>query len=73
MRYLTAEELPQEVYSPAEAAIVRYAQKLTRLEPIDDDYWLVHAGDLVLGKLKMDGFGGLRPMVSAPLNHRGKR
>jgi alkylhydroperoxidase family enzyme len=36
MRYLTAEELPQDVYSPAEAAIVRYAQKSTRLEPIDD-------------------------------------
>lgn len=36
MRHLAAEELPSGVYSAAEAAIVRYAQKSTRLEPIDD-------------------------------------
>ncbi len=36
MRYLTADELPPGVYSAAEAAIVRYAQRSTRLEPIDD-------------------------------------
>ena len=36
MRYLTADQLPEGVYTPAEAAIVRYAQKSTRLEPIDD-------------------------------------
>jgi alkylhydroperoxidase family enzyme len=35
MRHLAAEELPSGVYSAAEAAIVRYAQKSTRLEPID--------------------------------------
>ena len=31
--------LPDGVYTPAEAAIVRYAQKSTRLEPIDDDLY----------------------------------
>ncbi len=36
MRHLTADELPAGVYDAAEAAIVRYAQKSTRLEPIDD-------------------------------------
>lgn len=36
MRNLTADELPAGVYDEAEAAIVRYAQKSTRLEPIDD-------------------------------------
>ncbi len=46
---------------------------LVGLEPIDDDYWRVHAGDLVLGKLKTDGSGGLRPTVSALLNRRVKR
>ncbi len=35
MRYLTADPLPEGVYDAAEAAIVRYAQKSTRLEPID--------------------------------------
>jgi alkylhydroperoxidase family enzyme len=28
--------LPDGVYDPAEAAIVRYAQKSTRMEPIDE-------------------------------------
>ena len=36
MRHLTADCLPDGVYTAAEAAIVRYAQKSTRLEPIDD-------------------------------------
>lgn len=36
MRYLTADQLPDGVYTPAEAAVVRYAQRSTRLEPIDD-------------------------------------
>ncbi len=36
MRHLTADPLPAGVYDAAEAAIVRYAQKSTRLEPIDD-------------------------------------
>ena len=36
MRHLTADPLPEGIYTPAEAAIVRYAQKSTRLEPIDD-------------------------------------
>jgi alkylhydroperoxidase family enzyme len=39
MRYLTADPLPDGVYTPAEAAIVRYAQKTTRLEPIDDELY----------------------------------
>lgn len=36
MRHLVDDPLPEGVYGPAEAAIVRYAQKSTRLEPIDD-------------------------------------
>ena len=36
MRYLTEDPLPEGFYSSAEAAIIRYAQKSTRVEPIDD-------------------------------------
>lgn len=36
MNHLTADPLPENVYTPEEAAIIRYAQKSTRLEPIDD-------------------------------------
>jgi alkylhydroperoxidase family enzyme len=36
MQSLLAEPLPEGVYTPAEAAIVVYARKSTRLEPIDD-------------------------------------
>jgi alkylhydroperoxidase family enzyme len=36
MRHVGADELPADVYDEAEAAIVRYAQKTTRLEAIDD-------------------------------------
>lgn len=36
MRNLTADVLPEGVYDGPQAAIVRYAQKSTRLEPIDD-------------------------------------
>jgi alkylhydroperoxidase family enzyme len=36
MHNLTADVLPDGVYDGAQAAIVRYAQKSTRLEPIDD-------------------------------------
>ena len=36
MQHLTASPLPDDVYGEAEAAIVRYAQKSTRLEPIDN-------------------------------------
>ena len=39
MRYLTADPLPRGVYSAAEAAIVSYAQKSTRLLPIDDNLY----------------------------------
>jgi alkylhydroperoxidase family enzyme len=39
MRHLTADPLPDGVYTPTEAAIVRYAQKSTRLEPIDDELY----------------------------------
>lgn len=35
LAHLADEPLPEE-YTKAEAAIVRYAQKLTRLEPIDE-------------------------------------
>ena len=40
MRHLTADPLPDGIYTPAEAAIVRYAQKSTRLEPIDDELYV---------------------------------
>ncbi len=36
LRHLNDDPLPEGVYDAAEAAIVRYAQKSTRLEPIDD-------------------------------------
>ena len=36
MRHLTDDPLPDGVYTDAEAAIIRYAQKSTRLETIDD-------------------------------------
>ena len=36
MRHLTDDPLPEGVYDAMQAAIVRYAQRSTRLEPIDD-------------------------------------
>ena len=36
MRHLVDDPLPVGVYDAAEAAIVRYAQKSTRMQPIDD-------------------------------------
>jgi alkylhydroperoxidase family enzyme len=36
MAHLLDDPLPEGVYAPEEAAIIRYAQKSTRLEPIDD-------------------------------------
>ena len=39
LRYLTADNLPDSVYGEPEAAIVRYAQKSTRLQPIDDEFY----------------------------------
>ncbi len=36
MRHLVDDPLPNGVYDAAEAAIVRYAQRATRMEPIDD-------------------------------------
>ncbi len=36
MRHLLDDPLPDGVYAPEEAAIVRYARKATRLESIDD-------------------------------------
>ena len=36
MHHLVDDPLPADVYDAASAAIVRYAQKSTRLEPIDD-------------------------------------
>lgn len=37
MAHLADDPLPESIYQPADAAIIRYAQKSTRLEPIDDD------------------------------------
>ena len=42
MRHLNDDPLPEGVYDAPQAAIIRYAQKSTRLEPIDD----VTYGDL---------------------------
>jgi len=42
MRHLTDDPLPSDIYSGEQAAIIRYAQKSTRLEVIDD----VTYGDL---------------------------
>jgi alkylhydroperoxidase family enzyme len=36
MRHLNDDPLPEGIYTPEEAAIIRYAQKSTRMEPIDD-------------------------------------
>jgi len=36
MGHLADDPLPDGIYQPLEAAIIRYAQKSTRLEPIDD-------------------------------------
>ena len=37
MHHVGSDVLPEGVFDAAEAAIVRYAQKATRLEPIDDE------------------------------------
>ena len=37
MRHLADDPLPDGLYSPPQAAIVTYALKSTRLEPIDDE------------------------------------
>lgn len=42
MRHLTDDPLPSGIYADGQRAIIRYAQKSTRLEPIDD----VTYGDL---------------------------
>lgn len=36
MAHLLDDPLPQGLYRPEEAAIIRYARKSTRMEPIDD-------------------------------------
>ncbi len=36
MRHLTDDPLPDGIYAPEEIAIIRYAQKSTRLEAIDN-------------------------------------
>jgi hypothetical protein len=42
MRHVNDDPLPHGVYDAPQAAIIRYAQKSTRLEPIDDTIY----GDL---------------------------
>ena len=37
LAHLTDDPLPEGLYAPDEAAIVRYSQRSTRMEPIDDD------------------------------------
>lgn len=37
MSSLLDDPLPDGLFEPAEAAVVRYAQKITRLEPIDNE------------------------------------
>jgi alkylhydroperoxidase family enzyme len=41
LAHLGDEVLPDGLYSSAEAAIVRYAQRSTRMQPIDDDLYAV--------------------------------
>ncbi len=36
LAHLSDDELPEGLYEPAEAAIVRYAQRSTRMQPIDE-------------------------------------
>jgi alkylhydroperoxidase family enzyme len=36
LAHLGDDELPEGLYEPAEAAIVRYAQRSTRMQPIDE-------------------------------------
>lgn len=36
MRHLLDDPFPEGVYDAAEAALIRYARKATRMEPIDD-------------------------------------
>jgi alkylhydroperoxidase family enzyme len=42
LAHLGDDPLPEGVYEPSEAAIVRYAQRSTRMDPIDDETY----GDL---------------------------
>ncbi|HLM15112.1 MAG TPA: hypothetical protein VK362_22130, partial [Reyranella sp.] len=44
MRHLVDDPLPDGLYSPSQAAIVTYARKSTRLEPIDDETYGALAG-----------------------------
>ena len=37
MAHLADEPLPHDLYSPSQEAIICYAQRSTRLQPIDDD------------------------------------
>ena len=39
LRHLGDDPLPPGIYDDAEAAVVAYAQRSTRLEPIDDDLY----------------------------------
>ena len=39
LSHLGDDPLPEDVYAPDEAAIVRYAQALTRLDPIGDELY----------------------------------
>jgi alkylhydroperoxidase family enzyme len=39
LRHLGADPLPEGVYSPEEAAVVTYAQRSSRLEPITDELY----------------------------------
>lgn len=37
LRHIGDDPLPEGVYGPAEAAVVEYARRSTRMEPIDDE------------------------------------
>ena len=39
LAHLGDDELPEGLYEPDEAAIVRYAQRSTRMDPIDEATW----------------------------------
>ncbi len=51
MRHLIDDPLPDGVYDDAEAAIVRYAQKATRMEPIDDAAYAALAKHFTTGQI----------------------
>ena len=51
MRHVADDDLPEGVYDAAEAAIIRYAQKSTRMEPIDGTTYAALAEHFTRGQI----------------------